>query len=219
MTATARKLSVATPSNGLPPVAGPVTSRQSSKLFSGLFRNADSGARLRVLEIGPALPETVDFFSRFKCRLYFKDLFSEPFLREEQETLSETELRQRFEKHFDFQQDGRLDVILLWDFLSFLNDSALRAFNSAIRPWLHSGTRAHGFGVHHMAIKLENIQYGVIDTENLTVRQRRGVQMAYHPHSQIEMHEMLSCFDFERGLLLPNGKLEMLLKPRAAVGG
>lgn len=206
------------PSNGLPPAAGPVTSRQSSKLFSGLFRNAGSGERLKVLEIGPALPETVDFFSRFKCRLYFKDLFSEPFLREEQDKLSEKELRQRFEKHFDFPQGTHLDVILLWDFLSFLNDSALRAFNSAVRPWIHSGTRAHGFGVHHMAIKLENIQYGVIDTENLSVRQRRGRQMAYHPHSQIEMHEMLSCFDFERGLLLPNGKLEILLKPRVTAG-
>jgi hypothetical protein len=27
------------------------------------------------------------------------------------------------------------------------------------------------------------------------------------------MHDMLSCFAFERGLLLPDGKLEMLLKP------
>jgi hypothetical protein len=39
--------------------------------------------------------------------------------------------------------------------------------------------------------------------------------MSYYPHSQIEMHEMMNCFDFERGLLLPDGKLEMLLKPRA----
>jgi len=28
------------------------------------------------------------------------------------------------------------------------------------------------------------------------------------------MHEMFSCFDFQRGLLLPDGKLEMLLKAR-----
>jgi len=28
------------------------------------------------------------------------------------------------------------------------------------------------------------------------------------------MHEMMSCFDFERGLLLPDGKLELLLKAR-----
>jgi hypothetical protein len=28
------------------------------------------------------------------------------------------------------------------------------------------------------------------------------------------MHEMMSCFDFEQGLLLPDGKLELLLKAR-----
>ena len=215
MNATARKLDVRTPSSGPGRVAGPVISSQPSKLLSGLFRLVDVNHRLTVLEIGPALPETVDFFSQFKCRLHFSDLFNEPFLREEQAKLSEKELRHCFEEQFRFPEGTRLDVILLWDFLSFLDDPALRAFNSAIRPWIHSGTRAHGFGVHHLAIKLENIQYGIVDRDSLSVRQRLSAQMPYHPHSQIEMHEMLTCFDFERGLLLSNGKLEMLLKPRS----
>ena len=200
------------PTLGMPPGAGPVTSRQPSKLFSGLFRSVNAEKRLEVLEIGPALPETVDFFSQFRCRLHFKDFFNESFLREQEKGLTEKELRHRFEAQFDFPEGTRLDVILLWDFLSFLNDAALRAFNSALRPWIHPRTRAHGFGVHHMAIKLENIQFGVIDRDNLSVRQRRSEQLAYHPHSQIEMADMLNCFEFERGLLLPNGKLEMLLK-------
>lgn len=215
MTSAARKLSVNASSRDTGPVTGPVNSRQPSKLLNGLFRLADAERRLTVLEIGPALPETVDFFSQFKCRLHFVDLFNEDFLREEQSSLSEKELRHRFEKLLQFPEGTQLDICLLWDFLSFLDDTALRAFNSALRPLIHPDTRAHGFGVHHMAIKRENIQYGILDRETLSVRSRLGKPMPYHPHSQIEMHEMLNCFDFERGLLLPNGKLEMLLKPRA----
>ena len=57
-------------------VRGTVT--QPSKLFSSLFRSLDMGRRLTILDVGAALPETVEFFSRFKCRIHFIDLFSEP---------------------------------------------------------------------------------------------------------------------------------------------
>jgi hypothetical protein len=193
---------------------GPVLSQQKSKLFPSLFRLRDVNRRLTVLEIGPALPETVNFFSQFKCRLNFVDLFNEPFVRDQQGQLSETELRHAFEGLLRFPAETRFDLVLLWDFLCYLDDPALKAFNAALRPWVGAGTRAHGFGAHHMAIRLENLQFGVQDEETFCVRKRHAEEIPHHPHSQIEMHEMLTCFDFERGLLLPNGKLEMLLKPR-----
>ena len=211
MSSVARKIE----SGSALPRTGPVKSRQQSKLFPSLFKMMDVNRRLTVLEIGPAMTETVEFFSQFKCRLHFVDLFHEAFVREQQGRLSEKELRHAFEEQFRFPADTRIDLCLFWDFLCYLDDPALRAFNSALSPWLHSGTKVHGFGVHHLAIRLENIQYGVIDKNTLSIRERRSAQLPCYPHSQIEMHEMLNCFDFERGLLLPEGKLEMLLKPRA----
>lgn len=192
----------------------PVVSRRPSKLFPDLFKMIDRNHRLTVLEIGPAMTETVDFFSQFKCRLHFVDLYHEPFVREQQARLSEKELRHAFEEQFRFPAGTRIDICLFWDFICYLDDAAMRAFNSALRPWLHPGTRAHGFGVHHLAIDVENVQYGVINQETFSIRNRRSVQLPHHPHSQVEMHEMLNCFDFQRGLLLPEGKLEMLLTPR-----
>jgi len=193
---------------------GPVSSRQPSKLLPDLFKMIDPDRRLTVLEIGPAVTETVDFFSRFKCRLHFVDLFHEPFVREQQASLSEKELRHAFEEQFRFPAGTRIDICLFWDFLCYLDDAALRAFNSALCPWLHPETKAHGFGAHHLAIRVENVQYGILNQETLSIRSRQTAQLPSHPHSQVEMHEMLNCFDFQRGLLLPEGKLEMLLKPR-----
>lgn len=192
---------------------GPVVSRQKSTLFPALFQLLDVNHRLTVLEIGSALPETVDFFSQYMCRLHFIDLFHEPLV-QSQADLSETELRHGFEEQLNFSSGTRIDLFLFWDFLSYLDDPALRAFNSALRPWVHAGSRAHGFGVHHLAIRLANCQYGVEDRDTFSIRERAWKQMRYHPHSHLEMHEMMNCFDFERGLLLPDGKLEMLLKPR-----
>jgi len=193
--------------------AGPVSSQLASKLIAPLFQGIDSGRRLTVLEIGTALPETVDFLAQFKCRLHFVDLYSEPFVPGQQD-LSEDELRQGFEARLRFPAGTALDLCLFWDILCYLDDAALRAFNSALQPWLQPGTRAHGFGAHHLAVRLDNVQYGIRDAETLTVRHRAGSQMRKHPHSQLEMNEMLSCFRFERGLLLADGKLEMLLHSR-----
>jgi hypothetical protein len=199
-----------------PHAAGPVTSRIPSKLLGSLFRShfgaLDTSRRLTVLEIGAALPETVNFFSGFTCRLHFVDLFAEAFVAAQQKQ-SESELRAAFEACFRFPAGTRLDLCLFWDFLTYLDDTALRAFNAALRPWLHRGTRAHGFGAHHMAVRLANVHYGICDLDTFSLRDRRGPPLHMYPHSQIEMHDMLSCFAFERGLLLPDGKLEMLLKP------
>ncbi len=196
-------------------VRGMVT--QPSKLFPLLFRSLDAGHRLTILDVGTALPETVDFFSRFKCRIHFLDLFCEPVVRELQQVSNSQELHHQFEKLLQLPDGTRLDICLLWDLLCYLDDPALRAFNHVLRPYMHSGTRAHGFGVHHLAIRLENKQYGVMKEDGLSVRLRQTKQLTTHPHSQVEMHEMLSCFDFERGLLLPDGKLELLLKARDGI--
>jgi len=192
--------------------SGPIMARHTSKVLPGLFRHVPEKNRLTVLEIGPALPETVEFFSQYRCRLHFIDLYEEAFLRDDPSRLSEKELRHEFERHLRLPQGTRLDICLFGDFLSFLGDRALRAFNSALKPWIHDRTRAHGFGVHHLAVKLEHQQYGIIDRETLSVRSRHSRQMPYHPHSQVEMADMLNCFAFERGLLLPSGKLEMMLQ-------
>ena len=189
-------------------------SKQPSKIFASLYRMLDPNHRLTVLEVGSALPETVEFFSRYKCRVHFLDLFSEPLVNELQNVTSPQEIRKQFEELLIFPPGTKLDICLFWDFLCYLDDPALRAFNEALRPYMHHGTRAHGFGIHHLAIKLGNKRYGVIDESTLSVRQRHSKQPDTHPHSQVEMNEMMSCFDFERGLLMPDGKLELLLKAR-----
>lgn len=207
---------VATQIDGDEPASAPLRglAQQPSKLFPSLFRSLATDERLTILEVGSALPETVDFFSRYKCRIHFVDLFAEPLMQNLHRVSGPEEMRQEFEKLLKFPDGTKLDICLLWDFLCYLDDAALRAFNNALRPYVSRRTRVHGYGIHHLAIRLENKQYGILEEDTLSVRKRRVKQPKTHPHTQVEMREMLSCFDFERGLLLPDGKLELLLKAR-----
>jgi len=187
--------------------------KQPSKIFASLYRMLDLNHRLTILEVGSALPETVEFFSRYKCRIHFLDLFSEPLVSDLQNVTSPKEIRQQFDDLLAFPPGTKLDICLFWDFLCYLDDPALRAFNEALRPYIHHGTRAHGFGIHHLAIRLGNKRYGVMDENTLSVRQRNSEQPDTHPHSQVEMHEMMSessnsCSRQEQTAWKPDGKAD-----------
>jgi hypothetical protein len=192
---------------------------QSSSLLPSLFRSLNEGRRLTILDVGAALPETVEFFSRFKCRIHFVDLFSELALIELQQVSSSEDLVHHFDNLLKLPKGTSLDICLFWDFLYYLDKPALRAFNSCLRPYMYHGTRAHGFGAHNLAARVENQQYGVIEEDAISVRQRQTKQLPFHLHSQPEMQEIFSSFDFERGLLLADGKLELLLKTRGDILG
>lgn len=188
--------------------------KQPSKLFSNLIETPAPGHRLTVLEVGSALPETVDYFSQFRCRLHFLDLFSGSTLTDLQQLTSPRQIQDRMHDLLALPEGTQLDVCLFWDFLCYLDDKALRAFNLALRPYLHGNSRAHGFGVHHRAIKLANRRYGILDDQTLSIRPSQSPQAETIPHTQVETHDLFSSFDFLQGLRLPDGKLEILMKAR-----
>lgn len=184
-------------------------SRQQSLLFPALFEQLDKSRKLTVLEVGQALPDTVDFFSRYKCRLHFAGLFADSLLQEQGE-LDEAALLQRFTALFALPKGTRIDLCLFWDVFHYLDDKAVRAMSKALAPYLHSGSRGHGFAVRTKETALRNNRYGIEAAHMFSVRPAQRV-LAYHPHSQAILINLLTCFDIDRGMLLPDGRLEVAL--------
>ena len=57
-----------------------VPERQPSKILPALFSGLDLERPLNVLDMGPAIPETLTFFSHLRCRLHFVDFYGEAVL-------------------------------------------------------------------------------------------------------------------------------------------
>lgn len=189
--------------------------RQVSKLLPQLFGSLDPSRRMTVLDVGRALPETVTFFSSFRCKLYLLDLYSALQSGRIDRDSPPRILQRQFHDLFGFQPGTLLDLCFLWDFPHYLNEKQLRAFSSALRLNLHPATRAHGFGVHSAATVLLNREYGILDAQTLSVRHRAGEQMKHSPHPQSFMNEWLTSFTMTTGVLLPDGKIEMLMSTTA----
>ncbi|NIN55316.1 MAG: hypothetical protein GTN84_08235 [Hydrogenophaga sp.] len=193
------------------PGARPAPERQQSRLLPAVFARLKPAPRLRVLEVGLALPETVAFFSQWPCRLRFADLYSEALVRDQQNDLSQKKMQREFTELLGFPVGSMLDLVLFWDFLNYLNRPALRAFSAALQPYVHPGTRAHGFSVLNVQTPLRNQKYSIEQPDTVLVRPAGRKQLHYYPHSHEELNESMSCFDIERGWLLPDGRLEILL--------
>jgi len=194
-----------------PPVASTMQRTQQTLLFPTLVKRVYPGRRLSVLEIGPALPETIEFFSQFRCRLHFAAMYTDPVLQMQSGDFTEAEFAEHIHKSFDFPKNTRFDLCLFWDFLNYLDDKALRAFNTAIAPHLHKTTRAHAFTVRTLGTSLPNQQYGIEQAHMFSLRPRAEKQARTSPHTQAILVNLLSSFDIDQGMLLPDGRLEVLM--------
>lgn len=167
--------------------------------------------RLTVLHVGPALPETVEFFSRFRCKLFFIDLFSALPIVEVEDGPS---LEQQFTALLDLPEGTRLDICLFWDVFNFLGSEAIAAFLSALTPYLHAESAAHVFAVYNLKTGQGDQLYGIRDVDALNVRARTSVLPGYAPHPQSKLKSLLNCFNFDRSVLLSDSRLELLLSSK-----
>lgn len=188
--------------------------RQASQLLATLLQGRDEGERLEVLDMGPALPETVAFFSNSACRLYIADLFADLPLDVDEET---PDYRAPLRALLPPLNGARLDVILFWDLFNYLPMEAITALQEVLRPYLHPGTRAHAFGVHKRSAPESTSSYGILANDTFSLRSRRIPAPDYAPLSQARLQAVLTDFRFERSVLLGDGRLELLLSN--VVGG
>ena len=159
-----------------------MTATQSSQLLASLFAQFDSDERLTVLHIGSAVPETVEFFSRYRSKLFFVDIFSElPIQWDEERDLS---LVQQFAGILDLPDDAQFDICLFWDVFNYLDSDSVAAFLSVLQPHLHSKTVAHGFGVYNLKSGQSGQYYGIESTDAIRIRTRSAMLPGYAPHPQ-----------------------------------
>lgn len=184
---------------------------QQSLLFPALLKRIDPRRRLKVLEIGSAFPETVRFFSQFKCRVYFAAMYSDPILELQSGEISQAEITRHLRQSFAFPRGIRFDLCLFWDFLNYLDTKALRSFNTVIRSHLHAATRAHAFAVRTWETSLPNHQYGIEQTDLFKIRSREASQPTCFVHTQNDLVKFLPCLNIDQGMLLPDGRLEVLM--------
>ena len=166
--------------------------------------------QLNVLDIGPAMPETVELLHAGGCRLSIADLFETGII-EQQRHLDQDSLASCFEEAL-WMVDGPLHVCLLWDFLNYLSPTALSAFNQALKPWITRHTRAHAFCAAKRSAPLMQHRYGVIGRGQILQARAPEQPQASAPAPWRHVVRQLNLFEAVRGTLRTGGVVELILR-------
>ena len=124
-------------------------------------------------------------------------------------------LEEQFHELLALPDEARVDVCLFWDLFNYLDSSEISALLSAMRPYLHPGTRAHAFAVHKLNSPENSQRYGLLAEDEILMKPRTAVVPGYAPHAQSKLRDLLDCFVFDRSVLLAGSRLEVALKAKA----
>ncbi len=188
-----------------------------SQLLSSLFERIPADRPLEILDIGGAEPETLDFFSHYRCRLHIADLLGDleasyPETVDNQPP-SDREWLLLFRRLVDFPAGTRFDLCLFWDLFSYFDESALRAFSQVLTRWLGEGCRGHAFAVVNKNASLPSRRYGLLEEGLLLAKPVPERSLPVFRRPQGRLTSQLTCFEVGRSVLHGDGRLEMLLWP------
>jgi hypothetical protein len=186
-----------------------VTERQSVKLLPDLFQHIEDEQRITVLHLGSVMPETLEFLSGYRCKIYVCDVFAElPFA---VDPAQEQSVEQRLATVLDLPPEARFDLCLFWDLFNYLQPEAISALTRLLRPHWHQHSRGYALGVHNTRSPQRDASFALAGADVLALRQRREGLAGYAPLPQSRLKELMQGIEVQRSVLLGDGRLELLL--------
>mgnify|MGYP001061642715 CR=1 FL=1 len=185
-----------------------------SNLASLLFERIQVDQQLVVLDIGPAMPTTVDLFANFKCKLIFIDLYSLDLLSgncPDDYEPTHQQLVEQFTAALNLEANTKINICLFWDFFNYLDGTLLKAFIDSLHPYIDDSTCGYGLGVLNARSQLPNYQYGIKNLDKLHQYLGTEEQKPVYPHSQRDLNNLLGYFDIDKSRLMPDGRVEYFL--------
>ena len=182
-----------------------------SVLASSLMDGITSEERLVVLDMGQAVSSTIKYFSQYKCRLDFIDLYSEDFVLDPDEEMSHSQMVNLMRGAIKLQQSVKVDICLFWDIFSYLSDPLVKALIESLKQHVGSSTRSLIINPRDSRTMLPFYYYGISGPTLLTQSQRIGVQPSIYPRSKRALNDLIDYFVVDRGRLMSEGRAEYLL--------
>ncbi len=172
---------------------------QRSMLLPELLTSLAEGESVSVLDLGPAMSDTVRFLSEYRCQLTFADIPSEVSVNPE--------------NLFDGVPERQFDIVLMWDMLNYFSDDALSGFIAQLSTFIHEQTLAHGIAVRDARSEIEPRRYALHDMDRFSSEAHPEAEFR-QAHPQRILKSALAPFTIRRGTLLQDGRLELLFHQR-----
>ena len=176
-------------------------SYEHTRILPEAFDGLDAGTTLNILDVGPAEPQSIDFFSRYRCRLYVANLFN---------SASPAHGLESAPAFFDTVDGVQFDVCFLWDYINYPDNDALTEFISILTDHVHEKTRLYAIGAYSAELPLRAYRYAIADADKVAIRPTGGI--VPQPRSRNDVVKAMRRCVVHRAALRRDNRLELLLR-------
>jgi hypothetical protein len=198
-----------------------------SRLMPDLLDRKAAASPLVVFDLGFGVRETLEYFGNRRCLLHFagmpdalgvppsvrsKTPFGQMVDKAEQEDAIQNAWLERFQSEMKFKPGTKFDLCLFWDYLNYLDDTALKAFADALSPFIGPQTLGHAYILLKPETNVLNREYGILARDQISVRPGTHGNLPSFPRPQARVTSMMKGFAVNHSVLRRDGLIEVALK-------
>ena len=187
---------------------------QQSNALAQALKGLGRSRKMLILDLGSATGSNIRYFSNYNCRLYIEDIFDtlkrlDPGSKERHDEL-------RIGRRMTFAAEERLDLILAWDLLNYLEAEEIRLMMKSLQPWCRTGTLMMALMSTRPKMPVEPLEFLILDSSHVKYGEASRVPRPSPRYMEPDLRKWMPGFEVDSSLLLRNGMLEYLFTYRSS---
>jgi hypothetical protein len=178
-----------------------------------LLRSIQDDRKYFILDLGQPLGINVEFWSRYRCRLYIEDFYRG--YKAKAAPGSEVSREAIFADLLRFSEETSFDIILAWDLFNYLAPEEIEMLVLRLSRWCRAGTLLFSLISSLPLIPAEPTDFRILDSERMIYDTRTHETRPcprYHPR---DIAKFVARFEVSVSFLLRHGIQEYVFAYRA----
>ncbi len=177
----------------------PLSQTHRSPGLEAVLEGLARGGAIRILDLGPAISENVDFYAAFATRIQIVDA-----LRESHGAGPATAVVRELAQ----ASDGGFHLVLLWDCLNYLSLAEGAALVQSVVPLCRPDARCLAMVVASDTMPASPTRFRIVDESHLTYERSTTEVVGAPQMTPAAVQERLAGFSIEHAFVLRNGVRE-----------
>jgi len=185
----------------------------SSPLLFSLLDSLDPEQRYEILETCSPSSSTIDYLSRYRCKLYISNSSTELTTMNTEELDSPHKLNRALVKALNLYKNhkAQLNVLLLWDLPNYIQPDIFPALIEYLLPHVSKDAILHCY-IHTSSLMPEQPgQYHILEDNSVRITHQAPRTRTCPCYYQEALHKLMNPFRVKRSILHTNGTQEYLL--------
>ncbi|UCF39132.1 MAG: methyltransferase domain-containing protein [Acidobacteriota bacterium] len=175
-----------------------------------LFHQFRESQHYRILDLGRAFGQNVDFFSQFSCKLHIEDLYDSLSSFDYFSPSDGFSYETVYSYLLPFFKNAPFDIILAWDLFNHLDRNEFKHLILHLGQYSKKGTMLFTLISMEKHIPEKPVQFKIVDEEHLLYLTDPGVMKKCPKWEKSDLDHLMPNFRVCNSFLLRNGFKEYL---------